>query len=180
MCPSGQPAPAPGAAPGTVVAAAVAVEEALGSLGCMDVASVPVVAQADCLRVLERAEARLVAARSRVLSVFSTQDGPAADGQQSARSWLRWQTRVTGGAASAAARWARRLAAHPAVATALAGGDLSVSWAEMICKWTDLVPGAAPRGGGPVPAGCRRGWRGPGAPVGAGGGDLPADRPAGH
>ena len=61
-------------------------------------------------------------------------------------SWLRWQTRVTGAAASAAAGWMRDLAAHPAIAAALAAGDLSVSWARQVCGWTDRLPEDA-RGG---------------------------------
>ena len=32
-----------------------------------------------------------------------------------ARTWLKWQTRITGGAAAGAVGWVRRLAAHPAV-----------------------------------------------------------------
>ena len=79
----------------------------------------PAAERAEWLRVLEHTEARHTAARSAVLTVFSTQGDYLDDGQQSPRSWLVWQTRVTGGAASAATRWARRLAAHPAVAAAL-------------------------------------------------------------
>ncbi len=36
--------------------------------------------------------------------------------------------------------WARRLAAHPAVEAALAAGEVSVSWAQLVCQWTDLLP----------------------------------------
>ncbi len=36
--------------------------------------------------------------------------------------------------------WMRRLGAHPAVAGALAAGDLSPSWARAVCGWTDLLP----------------------------------------
>jgi hypothetical protein len=35
---------------------------------------------------------------------------------------------------------ARRLAAHPAIAGALAAGDLSPSWARHLCDWTDRLP----------------------------------------
>jgi len=34
----------------------------------------------------------------------------------------------------------RRLAAHPAVADALALADISGSWAQRICEWTGLLP----------------------------------------
>jgi hypothetical protein len=40
----------------------------------------------------------------------------------------------------------RRLAAHPAVADALAGAKVSESWGRQICEWTDLLP-AEHRGG---------------------------------
>ena len=46
--------------------------------------------------------------------------------------------RVTSGAATGAVKWARRLAAHPALADALAAGQLSVSSA--MCEWTDQLP----------------------------------------
>jgi hypothetical protein len=56
------------------------------------------------------------------------------------RTWLRWQTQVTGAAASASVGWMRRLRAHPAIAAALAGGRVSASWAREICEWTDRLP----------------------------------------
>ena len=62
------------------------------------------------------------------------------DGQASARAWLRWQTRITSGAAAGAVGWARRLAAHPAVGDALAAGEISASWAREICGWTARLP----------------------------------------
>ena len=56
------------------------------------------------------------------------------------RAWLRWQTRVTKGAAAAATAWARRLAAHPVIAQALAAGEISASWARELCCWSDRLP----------------------------------------
>ena len=53
---------------------------------------------------------------------------------------LRWQTRITNGAAAGAVGWARRLAAHPEVGQALAAGDISASWAREICSWTARLP----------------------------------------
>ena len=47
---------------------------------------------------------------------------------------------VTKSAAAAAAGWARRLAAHPVIAAALAAGQLPVSLARLICDWTDKLP----------------------------------------
>src|SRR5216684_4485263 len=69
--------------------------------------------------------------------------GYADDGQGSARTWLRWQTRITGAAAYAAMAWTRRLAGHPRLREALADGTISESWARQISDWTDLLPASA-------------------------------------
>ena len=37
--------------------------------------------------------------------------------------------------------WATRLQAHPVMATALAHGEITASWARQICQWTDQLPG---------------------------------------
>ena len=108
-----------------------------------DLASVPASVQADCLRELARAEALLVAARASVLSAFDYNGGYKDDGQGTARTWLRWQTRITSAAASGAVGWMRRLRAHPRVAQALAAGQVSPSWAREICDWTDRLPESA-------------------------------------
>ena len=132
MCTAGQPA--------TPAAALAMLEAALDSLNHADVAGLPAAAQADCLRVLERAEAKHTAARAGVLAAFTAQGGFEEDGQHAARPWLKWQTRVTGGAAAGAVAWVKRLAAHPAVGRALAAGTISASWAREICGWSDLLP----------------------------------------
>ena len=62
------------------------------------------------------------AARAQFLAAFAAQDGYEDDGQGSARTWLRWQTRVTKAAAAGSVGWMRRLAAHPVIAAALADG----------------------------------------------------------
>jgi hypothetical protein len=112
----------------------------LGWLAGADVASLPTESQAGLLRDLERAESALTAARAAVLGAFAAQAGFEDDGQGSARSWLRWQARTTTGAAAGAMGWMRRLAAHRAVAEALASGDVSASWAREICAWSDRLP----------------------------------------
>jgi len=124
----------------TVGAALVMLERALDALNATDVASVPASVQAQALRALERAEAKHTAARSRILAAFTAQDGYEDDGQGSARTWLTWQTQVTRAAAAGAVGWARRLAAHPVVAGALAEGELSASWARAVCTWSDRLP----------------------------------------
>ncbi len=97
-------------------------------------------AQAEALVGLERAEARTTAARARILAVFTAQDGYQADGQYGPKAWLRAFTKITPGAAAGAAGWARRLAAHPVIADALAAGQISASWARQICDWTEQLP----------------------------------------
>jgi Domain of unknown function (DUF222) len=118
-------------------------EAGLAHLAGANAASLTTAEQADCLRALERMDSRHTAARASVLSAFAGTGGHEDDGHGSAKAWLKWQTRVTGGAAAGAMGWARRLAAHPAVAEALATGDMSQSWARQVCAWSDLLPEAA-------------------------------------
>ena len=129
--------------PVSVGAAVAMLDRALDALAAAEAGSLPVVVQAEVLRALGRAEARQTAARSRVLAAFTAQGGYEGDGQGSARVWLRWQTRVTKAAAAGAVGWARRLAAHPVIAAALAAGELSVSWARAICNWSERLPEAS-------------------------------------
>ncbi|HUA29444.1 MAG TPA: DUF222 domain-containing protein [Streptosporangiaceae bacterium] len=136
MCLPGQPPAAP-----TTAAQAVAMARAgLAWLAAADATTLTGVEQAECLRGLERAEAVHTAARARVLAAFCAGNGYEDDGHGSAKTWLRWQTRVTPGAAAGALGWMRRLAHHPAVGAALAAGRISQSWARQVCEWSDLLP----------------------------------------
>ena len=132
MCDGPQPADVP--------SALVMLDRALQMLATADAASLPTGLQAQALRTLEQAEACHTAARARILAAFTAQDGYEDDGHGSARTWLSWQTRVTSAAAAGSVGWARRLAAHPVIARALAEGQLSVSWAREVCGWTDRLP----------------------------------------
>jgi hypothetical protein len=141
MCLPGQPPAAPAVPVPVSAAEAVAMAQAaLAFLADADMASVPAAAQAECLRGLERIESLHTAARAGALAAFMAGRGHEDDGQGSARAWLRWQTRVTRGAAAGAVAWARRLAAHPAIGEALAAGQISASWAREICAWTSALP----------------------------------------
>src|SRR5579863_9333737 len=104
--------------PGSVTEALALLDRALDHLNAADMASLPVQVQAEALRALGRAEAKHTAARVRVLSAFAGQGGFEDDGHGTARTWLKWQTRVTTAAAAGAVGWARRLAAHPAIGQA--------------------------------------------------------------
>ena len=118
-------------APSSTGQALAMVRAGLGylALAC-DAGSLGTSAQAEALIGLEHAEAQHTAARARILSVFTGQQGYEADGYDGPGSWLRAITRVTNGAAAAATGWARRLGAHPVIAAALAAGQLPVSLAR--------------------------------------------------
>src|SRR5215472_2119598 len=120
--------------------ALVMLDRALDHLNSADAGSLPSGVQAEALRALEQAAAKHTAARARVLAAFAGQATYEDDGQGSARTWLKWQCRVTDRAASGAVGWARRLSAHPVIGDALAAGELSESWARQLCAWTDRLP----------------------------------------
>jgi len=108
--------------PASVSQALTMLDRALDHLNAADAASLPSGVQAEALRVLGRAEAKHTSARARMLSAFAAQGGFADDGHGSARTWLKWQTQITTGAAAGTVGWARRLAAHPVIGQALAAG----------------------------------------------------------
>jgi hypothetical protein len=136
MCLPGQPP----AASATAAEAVAMVRAGLAWLAAADATALTGAEQAECLRGLERAEAVHTAARARVLAAFCAGGGYEDDGHGSAKTWLRWQTRITPGAAAGAMGWMRRLAHHPAVGDALAAGRVSASWARQLCEWSDLLP----------------------------------------
>ena len=116
-------------------------DAALAYLTAADPTRVPTAIQARCLTVLERAGARLTAARACYLSAFTAAQGYREDGEYSARSWLIHQTRVTKATAVDHTGWSRRKHTHPRIIAALADGDLpSESYARAICRWTDRLP----------------------------------------
>jgi hypothetical protein len=117
------------------------VQAALAFLASAEVAGLPGEVLAAAVRGLAGAESARLVARSRLLAAFTAQDAAAADGHPATRSWLRWQTRVTAGAAGAEVGWMRRLAAHPRVSAALAVREISPSWALRLCRRTEELPG---------------------------------------
>jgi hypothetical protein len=140
MCNPGQPAsPAAlaGADPLAPADALAAVATGLTALAALDMATLTTQEQAEVLRVLSRAEAQVLAARSAALAAFDSSAGFESDGMAGSRSWLRWQTRVTTSAAAGAVGWMRRLRAHPEVAATLGAGQISPSWARPVCDWTE-------------------------------------------
>jgi hypothetical protein len=128
------------AAPTTAAQAVAMARAGLAWLAAADATSLTGAEQAECLRGLERAEAVHTAARAKVLAAFCSSGGYEDDGHGSAKTWLKWQTRITPGAAAGAMGWIRRLARHRAVGDALAAGRISASWARQLCEWSDLLP----------------------------------------
>ena len=130
--------------PTTPAGAADALEllkSALAYLAAADPTQVPTAIQAQCLTVLEQADAMSTAARARYLAAFTAAQGYREDGDYSIRSWLMHQTRVTKATACEHGGWSRRTGTHPRIMAALAAGDIvSKSFARALCGWTDRLP----------------------------------------
>jgi hypothetical protein len=86
---------------------------AMGYLAAADATAMTAEEQARCLRVLERANSAGTAARTSVLSGFTSGRGYCADADYSPRAWLIHKTGVTRGAAVAYTAWVRRAEDHP-------------------------------------------------------------------
>ena len=112
----------------------------MGYLSAADATAMAAGTQAQCLQVLEQVTSMGTAARASILAAFTSGQGYAADADYSPRAWLIHKTRITKGAAVGHTAWARRAAAHPQVAAALAVGELSESFGRTICSWTDKLP----------------------------------------
>jgi hypothetical protein len=120
--------------------AAETVRAGLGFLAAADATAMTAETQAQCLQILEQATAMGTAARASILAAFTSGQGYSADADYSPTAWLIHKTGITKGTAMAYAAWARRADAHRQVAAALAAGELSESFARMICQWTDKLP----------------------------------------
>jgi hypothetical protein len=124
-----------------VADAMAAVQAGLRFLAGADATQMSAQAQAEALQMMERANAIVTAARSSVLSAFTSGQGYSADADYSPGAWLIHKTRVTRAVAVAHTAWAKRMVTHPQVMAALAAGDLSESHGRTICQWTDKLPG---------------------------------------
>jgi len=116
------------------------VRAGLGYLAAADATQLATETQAQCLRELEQADAMSTAARASVLAAFTAAQGYADDADYSARTWLMHKTQLTKGAAAGHTAWARRAATHRLVVAAMAGGEISESYARTLCLWTDKLP----------------------------------------
>ena len=120
--------------------AMAAVRAGLRFLAAADATQMPVQTQAEFLQMLEQADAISTAARTSILSAFTSGQGYSLDADYSVRAWLINRTRITKGVAVAHTAWVRRAAAHPLIVQALAEGEISESFARTVCQWTDKLP----------------------------------------
>ena len=96
--------------------------------------------QAETLRNLERANSVASAARPCVLRAFTAGQGYSADADYSPLAWLMHQTRITKGRSGSHTAWVKRAARHPEIYAAMAAEEISESYAETVCSWTDKLP----------------------------------------
>jgi hypothetical protein len=124
----------------SVTDAMAAVQAGLRFVADADATRMSAQAQAECLQMMERADAIVTATRASVLSAFTSGQGYSADADYSPRAWLIHKTRVTKVVAVAHTAWAKRTETHPRVVAALSAEDLSESYGRTICQWTDKLP----------------------------------------
>ena len=92
------------------------------------------------LRSLAAVQAKFTAAHAAVLGRFDAADAHDSDGYGTSVSWLDAMANMTRPDAKAEVRQMRLLRDHPALADALAAGDISKSWALAIADWTKKLP----------------------------------------
>jgi hypothetical protein len=92
------------------------------------------------LRSLAGVQAKFTAAHAAVLARFDAADAHDSDGYGTSASWLDAMANMTRPDAKAEVRQMRLLRDHPALADALAAGDISKSWALAIAEWTKKLP----------------------------------------
>jgi hypothetical protein len=116
------------------------VRAGLAFVAAADAAELTCEEQAEALRELERASSVATAARTSMLGAFTAGKGYAADADYSARAWLMHQTGITKGRSGSHTAWVKRAARHPEIFAALAAEEISESYAETVCSWTDKLP----------------------------------------
>jgi hypothetical protein len=148
----------------TAAATPTSASEALGMLASAlrylataDAIQMGAEVQAQCLKGLEQATAVGTAARASILGAFTAGKGYCDDAAYSPRAWLIRHTHVTKGTAAGHTGWVRRARAHPRITDALAAGELTESWARMICGWTEQLPEGSQDTADDILAGAARG-----------------------
>jgi Domain of unknown function (DUF222) len=94
----------------------------------------------EALVALSQLQAKLAAARVRLLRRFDALNGHDADGYATATPWLMAKAGLTKRAARSQVRQMRRLAERPHLEAAMAGAVLTESQADEIAEWTRKLP----------------------------------------
>jgi hypothetical protein len=127
--------------PGNMSEAVAMLKGGLGFLADMDKAGMPAAALAEGLQALEWADAVGAAARGGMLAAFDAQNGPVADGQRTARTWLVNSTRVTRRQAAEHKAVQALAEGHPVLLAGLREGDvITKSVALQLAQWTAAIP----------------------------------------
>jgi hypothetical protein len=127
-------------APGSIAEALRMADAALGYLRDPGAASLLPSELGGVLEAVGALGGKFAAARAAVLARFEAERAYTADGHGSATAWLKARGRVTGKAAGAQVRQMRQFRDHPVIADAVAGGEVSPSWAGELAEWTRRLP----------------------------------------
>jgi hypothetical protein len=125
--------------PGTVADALRLAKLALDFLNS-PAAELPGSACGAALTALGDLRGRLDAAHAMFLRRFDAADAHDADGYGSTSAWLAAKGRMTRRDAMAAVRQMRQFTDRPGLHDAVVGGDLSISWADAVARWTRKLP----------------------------------------
>ncbi len=115
-------------------------ESLLAGLAGEDAAGQPAAVLADGLRAMERIDAAGAALRARLLHAFDAQQGSAADGQRTTRTWLVNCLRVTKGQAGEYKALQALAAQHEPLLAGLRDRALTKSQALLLARWTMAIP----------------------------------------
>jgi Domain of unknown function (DUF222) len=126
--------------PDSVVTALAMAEAGLGYLRDPGAASLLPAELGGVLEAVGALGGKLAAARAAVLARFDAERAYASDGYGSCTAWLKGRGRVTGKAAGAQVRQMRQFRDHPVIESAVAGGEVSPSWAGELAEWTRRLP----------------------------------------
>jgi hypothetical protein len=130
----------PATAPSTVAEALRMADAALGYLRAPGAAALLPAELGGALEAMGTLGGKLAAARAAVLARFDAERAYTADGHGSSTAWLKARGRMTGQAAAAEVRRMRQFGEHPVLEDAVAGGEVSQSWAAKLAEWTRCLP----------------------------------------
>ncbi len=103
-------------------------------------AEVPGPSCGEVLAELADLQGRLAAAQATFLRRFDAASAHDADGCASSSAWLAAKCRLARRDARAAVRRMRQFSERPRLHDAVAAGDISASWADVIAQWTRKLP----------------------------------------